>query len=326
MDTPEENVEPLPAKAADNAEELKIQCEHADAEIELSRRSLKSPTDSDDNLLGHPIWAPGYPGSGSEMLRQIISEITGGLAAEDVYQHKFSCARPRQTVTCKTHYPFFNFKVPPRIEETRRINPKAQDFHSNTFLLLRNPLQALPSLCNTLHEWRESAQTHTTKAPLEMWRNWRDGNFPKRWNQWMQLIRYWQNNNESGGSKYNVTVYLPYEEMTSPQTGPALMEAMADELRTAGFAVQDNKHLPCQWHKVVQVKATKKRQQDKVFVPGFTRAQKETMVEGLREMVEEFAVTAPRLAAILKGYEQKVAQNTPLDDGDNDPDAAVSTD
>ena len=32
----------------------------------------------------HPIWTPAFPGSGSEMLRQVISEITG-LESHDVY-------------------------------------------------------------------------------------------------------------------------------------------------------------------------------------------------------------------------------------------------
>jgi len=262
---------------------------------------------------GHPIWAPGFPGSGTELLRQVIDEITG-LQGNDVYTLD-SCLN-NNTAVCKTHYPFFKeFQLPSEVNENR---PATSKFHDKAFLVLRNPLKAIPSLCNYEYEYRQNAtETHISKAPLEEWRAWRDRNFAQRWDQWIELIRHWHQHNINNNI-YNITVYLPFEQMTAPETGPGLLRDMARELRSAGFTVRDK--LECRWRKVVQVQATKKRRDTNneggYYVPAFTAEQQTIMLLGLGELIGEYELMAPALVAILKNYREVMIENFPLDTGD----------
>lgn len=53
-----------------------------------------------------PIWLPGFPGSGNEMVGQLVQALTGGLGGMGIYERREGrqCT-PNITATCKTHWP-----------------------------------------------------------------------------------------------------------------------------------------------------------------------------------------------------------------------------
>ena len=117
---------------------------------------------------GKPVWVPGYPGSGSELFRDLVEAATG-LEAANVYDVEslsiMTCSSSR-TITCKTHWPLLGKRAPYRPARVRKMS------HDSAFLLLRNPAKAIPSYFNyiweTLHQnISENIQDHTTQAPEE---------------------------------------------------------------------------------------------------------------------------------------------------------------
>lgn len=143
----------------------------------------------------------------------------------------------------------------------------------------------------------------------------------------MELIRFWHDGNKIN-IRCNISLYVPFEEMADAVTGPSLIEAIASELKRAGFAVAD--HLACRWYKVVQLKASQKRSSATAVIgdgdeptsnvslpmtydPDFTIQQKESMLQGLQQLVREFEHDQPRLVEILEQYRQDIEQNMPLE-------------
>jgi hypothetical protein len=81
-----------------------------------------------------PIWMPAYPGSGSELMRDLVNELTQNETAAGALFKTLHC---RGAVTCKTHFPL------------QGLNPEKYKWVSKqAVLLLRNPCSAIPSFFN----------------------------------------------------------------------------------------------------------------------------------------------------------------------------------
>jgi hypothetical protein len=77
-----------------------------------------------------PIWMVAYPGSGSELMRDLVNELTQNVkAGGDIYS-KTKCLG---AVTCKTHFPALPFKPP---TENKRVSTQvvAQSMLGNSKL------------------------------------------------------------------------------------------------------------------------------------------------------------------------------------------------
>jgi hypothetical protein len=95
------------------------------------------PAYSNSNSMVHPlpIWLPAYPGSGSEMMRDLVNELTQEeMGGADIYTENCENAN---TVTCKTHFPVIKRK--PR---------SLSHLSKSVIILLRNPCSAIPSYVN----------------------------------------------------------------------------------------------------------------------------------------------------------------------------------
>jgi hypothetical protein len=214
-----------------------------------------------------PIWIPGYPGSGSELLRDLIQimTMTGSgdvdgnrdvdrvgrgdnltrTATADIYDD--DTHRCRHAVTCKTHWPAY-----PRMHAPHQ--PKYLEyFASNVILLLRNPANALPSHFNFRWEVEHNVAHHTTQAPEADWIVWRNQRFGRQLQNWKNMILQWHNQHagdagDAGDADvdakakvkaneyYHVALYVPYERLVSPDLsngGPVLAAKLANELRRA---------------------------------------------------------------------------------------------
>lgn len=76
------------------------------------------------------IWIPGYPGSGSELLRKLIMAITGEDTSGIYFHPKahLSTCLKGNVVTCKTHWPM--------IESQNSTDLFTSRFHPSAVILL----------------------------------------------------------------------------------------------------------------------------------------------------------------------------------------------
>jgi hypothetical protein len=95
-------------------------------------KNLKVNSSSQTRPL--PIWLPAYPGSGSEVMRDLVIELTQNKAAAGE-SYMGGC---QGAVTCKTHFPIIQIKNPTKNEKVSK----------QVVLLLRNPCSAIPSFFN----------------------------------------------------------------------------------------------------------------------------------------------------------------------------------
>jgi hypothetical protein len=200
--------------------------ENSDRTFPLSNNKkalVCSPIPSTNSTTYKTIWIPGYPGSGSELLRVLVEQVSGGLKAG-----KRKCID--HPATCKTHCPVI--KHCPTSLANKKMS-LANYYHPNALLLIRNPRYALPSYVNFIYEAQQrpkgsKLQTHSKQAPVKFWKQIRNDTFTDYlFKGWKQTIVWWV----GGGHRhlYNVSLVVPYEQLTNPQQAPILLGEIAKE-------------------------------------------------------------------------------------------------
>jgi hypothetical protein len=249
-----------------------------------------------------PMWIAGYPGSGNDLLRNLVEHLSG-FPGKDVYtddhchldphHEKYDAApkrrssaatgpswQPQRAATCKTHFPVYK-RYPPH----QFTNQMAQDA---AILLLRNPMNAMPSHFNFLWEYKHEIPDHSQQAPEEDWIAWRDANWQEQLRLWQQVLYYWYEH-------WELLIVLPYEHLIQPTRGPALLQLLAAQLHenhvptpnttaTTTWLDFDTYEFGCHWHYCVQSKrgATVKRS-GHAYQPTFTPEQ----YQALRLVISE---------------------------------------
>jgi hypothetical protein len=238
---------------------------------------------------GRPLWIPGYPGSGSGMLRELIQGMTG-LVADEVWSATQCFAN--NTVTCKTHWPLQR-KMPPR----RFVHV----MDSRVLLLFRHPLQALPSYLNWYWEWKNNLTDHSVQAPKEAWIAWRDKNFERQIVVWRRFFTKWRTE-----QPYNISDYFSYEQLVDPIHGPRLALRLAWWLQEAHHQTAPLKDVPCLWFQIVKQERAKKRSQH-IYVPQFTSKQLQRMTQILNRLIGEIGTNDDlKLITMLEIYRETV--------------------
>lgn len=271
-----------------------------------------------------PMWIAGYPGSGNDLLRKLVEHLSG-FPGKDVYtddhchldpdHEKYDAAPKRRTslqqslrqprqqraaATCKTHYPAYK-RYPPH-EYTHKMTQDA------AILLVRNPMNAMPSHFNFLWEYQHRIPDHSQQAPEQAWITWRNSHWQEQLQLWQQLLYYWYEH-------WQMLIVLPYEHMVQSTRGPLLLQMLAEQL--------DENHVPpkhaadnttwldfdtydfgCHWHYCVQSKrgATVKRSSH-AYQPTFTPEQYEGLRQVLGETYQYFKVRGEKdMAHLLWEY------------------------
>jgi hypothetical protein len=104
-------------------------------------------------------YAASYPGCGARMTWNLVEALTGLETGDDWNNN----GRGANVVTVKTHYP-----------QSNGILPEFDDRIKRAFLVVRNPMQSIPSFFNHIYEMRNHLPVHSERAPLEEWIKWRD--------------------------------------------------------------------------------------------------------------------------------------------------------
>jgi hypothetical protein len=89
-----------------------------------------------------------------------LVEALTGLETGDDWNNN---GRGDKVVTVKTHYP-----------QSNGILPEFDEKITRAFLVVRNPMQSIPSFFNHIYEMRNHLPVHSERAPVEEWIKWRD--------------------------------------------------------------------------------------------------------------------------------------------------------
>lgn len=239
-------------------------------------------------------WIPGYPGSGSVLVRNLIHGMTG-LDADDVYKEK--CNR-NSTITCKTHWPFRARKIAP----TAPYRFRPGEFNKNVIMLLRNPCQSIPSFFNFEYEHNNHLEGHSVQAPESAWQRWRDKHVEKAIQHWANVIEAWKRLDP-----FQISLYLSFERLTTPETGPLAVQELARQLQVnSGLEISSElNHSTCLWNNLVQ-QGRKGKRSEHAYVPKFRKEQTDHMIEALDKLVDAFRGDAP-LVEQLEQYKADIA-------------------
>lgn len=251
------------------------------------------------NTTNKPIWVPSYPGSGSEMLRELVQASTG-LFAGDFYNHE--CWE--NAATCKTHWPTLQIENP---EEPRE---QVKRMYHRYVALVRNPMNALPSYFNYVWEYNNGLRDHSIQGDEQEWRIYRDSRIVDQLDAWKQLFIAWDQ------QPYELAFYLPFEQLIDSVQGPKMLRRLVDEFRSAGFEVAPDEDISCLWYRVVkegevkQGKYSTKRTHK--YMPGYTKEQKQMILNVLDEVKTLFS-NRTELVELMDEYIADVMKNTRID-------------
>mmetsp|Transcript_19549 Transcript_19549/g.27111 ORF Transcript_19549/g.27111 Transcript_19549/m.27111 type:complete len:271 (-) Transcript_19549:152-964(-) len=144
-----------------------------------------------------------YPGSGAKLTWKLVRAITGIYTGDD---HDHNGRVEKQTVVAiKTHYPAAG---PSEVFFHERLE------HVNSgILLIRNPMNALPSYHNFMYEQANKLLNHSTRAPVEVWIQWRNDHFQEEVDNWVNHAKFWLDRYYTPSDKQ--FFLLPYEHLTS---------------------------------------------------------------------------------------------------------------
>ena len=221
------------------------------------------------------LWIPGYPGSGSTMLRYLRETLTGleGEGLDVYYEHCRGLG-----IGCKTHYPFMCREDFP---------PERFPYISGKYILLfRNPLHAIPSYYSFIHEQGSNTTSHTAQAPEEKWIEWRDENFDDNLDAWKEFFYYWRDNHE-------LAMYLPYEDLISLENGEETFERLVQVYRETNPNVSLADDPSCLWRRYVLEPSKGKRSRS--YTPRYSTVQYQAMIGVLEDLKRDFPNIRPML-------------------------------
>ncbi len=227
-----------------------------------------------------------FPGSGSELCLELIEGLTGiptGHAYPFVPRHinNNTNTTHQKVVTIKTHYPN---------KMLRGGNPKHNPLRvTRAILLLRNPMHALPSFFNFVHEQKSRQRHHYFQAPVEEWIAWRDDDFSSKLNAWRSHLDYWlsqyqllpasvsfagsaststtmTSNNDAllsqkEGNNNNTMILIGFEDLVNKAKGPLVLQGLSQYLHQLEnvTAITSPFQVACAWDQIVIRRSANKR-------------------------------------------------------------------
>ena len=279
------------AKASDNSDAnpfavYEANCPKWDATMESPPADYPTYRQVPPGMTIPAAWQASYPGSGADMTVALIIGLTG-LGFEyisDLERLSHVNDPGDRTVSVKTHYPrFLSFPPPDDFQP--------HEYLDSAVLLIRHPMNALPSYLNFEYERDNGITQHSTRASLEDWMLWRDENFEYELQAWVDHTSYWldrYNIPGVGGDRF-ISVY---EGVTDDVEGPAHAQALVEFLNGLDENIQpatDPDVVACIWYKFIKAGAVATHRHGQTYRP-LREEHIDAMVEallGLRARYEE---------------------------------------
>jgi hypothetical protein len=177
----------------------------------------------------------------------------------------------------------------------------------NAILLLRNPLDVMPSYFKFLYHF-EITQDPTAEPPVDRWVAWRNENFNDQVAKWAEHTDWWIKNYYSTGKLFVVQ----FEDFVDRKKGPEALKSIGAFLGQVDPVAVSNitpeNEIPCIWNKVIGEtvpKTFKKGAASGLPHFPFTVEQLENIVTVLKNLKKEHIGT-PQVSQILADYVKKV--------------------
>ena len=229
---------------------------------------------NDNNNRKHkPIWVPSFPGSGAELFRELITGITLKPTVDGALKDVCMQASTSKdsVVTCKTHWPTLNYS-------SKFQDPKHKHFKKyyskDVIVLIRNPMNAIPSWYNQIYETRTTQTYHSKGAPLKSWNKWmvKHNQIFAKVQQWRDMILFWLNQDNpednDNGVYYKVAAFVPFESLIDTTTGPSLIANLIQPVLQKN-GVDTLEDIQCIWKYCVVTRSDMKRSHGTNYHPGF---------------------------------------------------------
>jgi hypothetical protein len=238
-----------------------------------------------------PMYQASFPGSGSEMMRDLIEAITGVKTGETT--------RRNDVVAIKTMYPDRKFDIHPSV-----LNRGMKKM----VLLLRSPTHAISSKFNHIYWRQNNLEPHSVQPPKEVWKSWRDENYEKELHAWVDHLQYWMRRFKPANR-----LIISYENLTGNETGPQDAMRISLFIRTIFNEGVINPApsftLPCLWFRAVRIfdQTNSDMLQDNSnhlgssYHPPFTTLQLEMTATELNNLMLKFQ-NERRITPILQKY------------------------
>jgi len=177
---------------------------------------------------------------------------------------------------------------------------QTENFQSTVIFVLRNINTVFPAF-----QIYKGIAYHgrSGQGPESEWRRTRDEYFQSSLIQWKEMILWWKN-----ADYYKIGLYLPYEDLVDTESGPNLVQRLADQLHLAGFDVAPSKDIPCIWYRMV-------KEEWKVndalwdYTPKYTKEQYNYSLHEL-EKIMALIKDDDELTEILRKYKVDIEENT----------------
>jgi len=195
-------------------------------------------------MTDHPIaqtWQASFPGSGARMTWMLIEALTG-IRSNDDYDHRERGYE--NVVAVKTHYP---------VKDARRKHNILDPLFGRAIVILRNPMNAIPSYFNLQYEHLNHLPNHSTRGPNEDWIIYREdpGGYPYQLPKYEAFVEYWM---EKYPERHQLLL-VSYEDLTGNSTGPIVATQIANFLgETEGVDPIAAESIPCVWETIVNYK------------------------------------------------------------------------
>lgn len=126
---------------------------------------------------------------------------------------------------------------------------------------------------------------------------------------WKDVLLWWIN-----ADYYNVAMYIPSEQILSSETGPLIVQRLANTLSESGFEVAPKEDIPCIWSKVA-TKELERRKGLQKYTAGYTPEQKQYMLGELTDLIQALSNSSKNqeLVSILEVYRNEVEFQTKID-------------
>ena len=182
-------------------------------------------------------YAASYPGCGARMSWNLVEALTGLWTGDDWDNNN----RGHRVVTVKTHYPHDAGKL---VEWDNKIN--------RALVIIRNPMNAIPSFFNHIYEIKNNLKIHSERAPVSDWIEWRDRLALNQINKYAKFVNYWMERFDQSDQD---RIFISYETLTDDIEGPAEAIRIANFLsKSEGVEPISTDAVPCVWKAVVKYK------------------------------------------------------------------------
>jgi len=258
----------------------------------------------------NPTMVASYPGSGAKLTWKLIRGISGLMTSDDAVDN-LDLSKQGLVVAIKTHYP------------ARGSNPHYFEPYQDvprSVLLIRNPLNAIPSFNSFLYEQSMGMTGHSVRAPVSAWIEWRDRHFDSELQLWMNHTEYWMKHHSLENR-----LILPYENLIQPGSGPAELMKLRNFLEQSGVKMKTPpENNECIWDFIVvkrEDEGTKKgsmRQGGPSFWP-YTNEQIDKLKGALGKIMSEWP---DELGSLMELYMYQV--NVSLMNDHEDTDSVIN--